>query len=328
LVLLAGDEMERLAFLGLEYEDFQHPLDKKALDMVKKLKGLDYLTKKIMELGLEKILKLQFTADCLKLSKNQCGDLYKIYMDACKILDIQNPPELYIMNNPYPNAFTTGFTHPFVVLTHGLIDSFETDELMFVIGHELGHYKCGHVYYHNILRYLDQILQYIGQATLGIGKLIGTGMMYTLFAWSRQSELSADRAGFLVVQDQEIAIRAMIKLMAPTPKIYKSVDIEEILKQAEEFEETSEDKLSKLYKIYYGVHRTHPWTVLRIKHILEWAESDEIQEIFSLGVPLSKVDKVKKRSKRGRKTTLFCPSCRYELKREFLFCPACGYKVQ
>ena len=61
-------------------------------------------------------------------------------------LDVPEP-ELYVTAEAAPNAFTFGHTKPFITLTAGLIDMLSDEELFFVIGHEVGHIKAGHVLY-------------------------------------------------------------------------------------------------------------------------------------------------------------------------------------
>jgi len=55
----------------------------------------------------------------------------------------------------------------------------DEEERLFVIAHELGHIKAGHVLYTLIARNIGSIIQVIGQATLGIGALLGQGIGLT-----------------------------------------------------------------------------------------------------------------------------------------------------
>ncbi|RLE52553.1 MAG: peptidase M48 [Candidatus Methanomethylicota archaeon] len=316
----------RLCFPGLSAKDFQHPADVKALEAVKKVKGFDWLTKQIMNLGLERIIRMQLLADSLKVSEEQCPSLWRIYKECCEVLDIDPPPDFFVERNPWPNAYTTGFTMPVVVITSGLLEVLDEDELRFILGHELGHYKCGHVLYMTMALYLSQILATIGQMTLGIGRLLGTGLELALLAWSRRAEFSADRAGLLAAQNDNVAIRALMKLAAPVEKIWKEVSVEAILRQAEEFEMLSEDKLSKLYKIFYGVQLTHPWLILRTKEVKNWIESDQYKSILESGVPLG--EGRKKRRKKPAKALNVCPECGAEVEPTDRFCSNCGFKLR
>jgi len=46
------------------------------------------------------------------------------------------PLDLFIENSPFPNTYTYGYIHPFVVVTTGLINDFSKDEFMFILGHD------------------------------------------------------------------------------------------------------------------------------------------------------------------------------------------------
>jgi hypothetical protein len=45
--------------------------------------------------------------------------------------------------------------------------------------------------------YLSEILEAIGNMTLGIGSLLGTGLELSFLLWSRKAEFSADSGGLL-----------------------------------------------------------------------------------------------------------------------------------
>jgi Zn-dependent protease with chaperone function len=75
-----------------------------------------------------------------------------------------------------PNAYTTGFTHPVVVVTSGLLEIVDDEELQFILGHELGHVKCGHVLYMTMAEYLRELLEAIGNMTLGINGYLSKGL--------------------------------------------------------------------------------------------------------------------------------------------------------
>ena len=158
-----------------------------------------------MEYGLEKIYYLENTADNVRVTPRMFPRLHRYLGWGCRILDVDEP-ELYVTMDPTPNAFTYGHKSPFIVLTSGLIDLLGDEELSFVVGHELGHIKAGHVLYTVLARNIASIISAIGQATLGIGSLIGQGLVFALHDWYRKSELTADRAGLLCVQNLDPCI--------------------------------------------------------------------------------------------------------------------------
>src|SRR5580704_9919941 len=135
---------------------FEHPADRAALEAVKKIPVLDKVFRKFFELGAERIFRVQLLGSTVHVTHKQCPKVYKLFKEAADILDMHEP-DLFIMDQPQPNAFTFGCERPFIVLHSGLVDLLDEEELMAVIGHELGHIKAGHVLYKSIA-YLLAIL--------------------------------------------------------------------------------------------------------------------------------------------------------------------------
>ena len=108
-------------------------------------------------------------------------------------------------------ALAIGASKPFIGITYALVERLDSDELLFVIAHELGHIKSGHVLYYNIAIYLKPIVEVASQLSLGIAGLVGGGFQIALKYWQRMSEFTSDRAG-LHFPRSKVCIRAMIKL--------------------------------------------------------------------------------------------------------------------
>ena len=55
-------------------------------------------------------------------------------------------PELYIRQDPTPNAYTLAITgrKPFIVMHTSLVECLSPAEVQCVLAHELGHLKCNH----------------------------------------------------------------------------------------------------------------------------------------------------------------------------------------
>jgi Zn-dependent protease with chaperone function len=259
-------------FANLEAKDFQHPWDANATEALKSVPGIDLVVVKIMEYGLERIFYLNNTASNVRVTERQFPRLYRSLGWGCKILNIEEP-ELYIAVDPVPNAFTYGHTRPFITMTSGLVDMLDDEERFFVIGHELGHIKAGHVLYTIIARNIAEIIALIGQATLGIGALLGQSLVVALLDWYRKAELTADRAGLLCIQDLDPCIRTFMKLAGGASKLYPEMDRTEFIKQIRDYEEADFSILNQAYKILLTTYRTHPFPILRAKELDEWHSS-------------------------------------------------------
>src|SRR5439155_23769273 len=175
-----------------------------ATDTLKKIPGIDKLFTKVLEIGFERVFYVDNIASNLRVTPKMFPRLHRSLSWACKILDVPEP-EMYVHVDPVPNAFTYGHTKPFITATTGLIDMLSDEELFFVIGHEVGHIKAGHVLYGTMARNIAAIVTLLGEATLGIGALLARGLVIALFEWYRCAELTSDRAALLCVQDVEPA---------------------------------------------------------------------------------------------------------------------------
>jgi Zn-dependent protease with chaperone function len=255
--------------IGLSVEEFRHPTDTRATDALKKVPGLDKLLAKILEYGLERLFYVDNIASNLRVTPAMFPRLHRSLTWATKILDVTEP-EMYVTLDPVPNAWTYGHTKPFITLTSGLIDMLSDEELFFVIGHEVGHIKAGHVLYGTMARNIAAVIALIGQATFGIGAFLGQGLVIALYEWYRCAELTSDRAALLCVQDIEPARNTFMKLAGGTTRLAAEMDRDEFLRQVRDYEEVDRSALDKAYKVLLTLGRAHPFAMQRAKELDQW----------------------------------------------------------
>ena len=262
--------MTRQILTGLQHSQYEHPFDKMALE---KLEAIPLLTKFfnwITTNTVEKIYTVQYTGSNLKVTPTSYPKIYRYLEDACKILDLQKVPDLYIEWGYSINACTVGAEHPIIILNSGLIDLCDEEEIMFVIGHEVGHIKSNHMLYHMMV----QVVNYFIDSLPG-GTLIAGGLQYALYYWYRMSEFTADRAGLLCCQNQDAMIRAFIKMAGLPKSEYGNIHTDAFLQQARDFKMLDYDGLNKAVKLLSIADDSHPWTVMRSAELLKWIDNGE-----------------------------------------------------
>jgi Zn-dependent protease with chaperone function len=272
--------MEYARLHGLRPQSYEHPSDSKTRDVLQGTAGLETVIRKCNEFGLDRLLRIQLMGSYLRASQDCFPDLYRAVQEGCEILDVPKRPTVYIQPGGL-NAFTAGVEQPILVLNAGLIDSLTEEELRFVVGHELGHIKSGHVLYYQIAMLLPVLAEVVGAATFGIGSLLSFPLEVALVRWQRMSELTADRAGLLACQDVNAATTAMIKLAGLPLKFFDKVNTEDFLLQAREFEAFDSDKLDWVAKILSGMGQSHPWTVMRASELLRWVDSTSYERLLA-----------------------------------------------
>jgi Zn-dependent protease with chaperone function len=266
---------------GLRGSDFMHPWDVKATTALKSVPGFDKLISKIMEYSFERVYYLQNVADNVRVTDKNFAKLNRYLEWGCKILDVPKP-EFYVSLDPAYNAFTYGHTKPFIVISSSLLNLLDEQEKMFVICHELGHIKCEHVLYTLVAENLAVLIEMFGKMTLGVGALLGAGLALPILDWYRKAELSADRAALLAVQDPSVAMRTFMKLAGGSESLIAEMNEQEFLRQIRAYEDRDVSNLDRVYKLLITITRTHPFPIMRAKHLDLWISEGGYEQVSGL----------------------------------------------
>ncbi|MBB6460577.1 M48 family metallopeptidase [Flammeovirga kamogawensis] len=269
-------KLKKVHFTDINSSTWEHPADKLALKTVKSLKGFDTILKFIFSKTTEKSLRLMTLASAVRVNEVQFPKVYELLKETCQIFDIEELPELYISQNPILNAGVIGVDKPFIVLNSSTLDAFNDEELQSVIAHEIGHILSGHSLYRTLLQILLKISIFDFGIPLGGAAIMG--IIMALKEWERKSELSADRAGLLAVQDPEKCIHTLMKIAGGGQ--IDQMHLGEFIKQAEEYHELS-GVIDTTHKFLNTILQTHPFPVTRVQELLKWVQSGEYETILN-----------------------------------------------
>jgi len=259
--------------MPIDYEKFIHPQDRKALAMLKKVPMFDTVLKTYMSLFDENAMRGVNMASKIRLSPTQIPKIYKVLPEICSTLGIPEP-EFYLEMNPLPNAYTFGDTHPFIVITSGLVDMLDEDEIKPVIAHECGHILCRHVLYHS----LAMTVLKLGIDFFGVVGQVAMPLYWSLMYWSRRSELSADRVAAYMMKDCDCVIRLMMRLSGGSKKTTGELNMAEYLKQAETYSrEMDESRFNRLLQAWQIKDQAHPFAGIRSCEVKAWFEQNRDQ---------------------------------------------------
>jgi len=212
----------------------------------------------------------------INITKDSLPKMYQQLIDACEILNIKEPPT-YSTDWEYgPYHFSNGEKHRRIVMMSGSADLFTEGEMMFTLGHELGHLACGHKPYHMLLEtfYMPFVNDAAFKAWASIIKL-------PLMEWYRISDYTADRMGLLCCQDINAAISTMVKKAGLPKKCYDSIDIQGFILQSRDFENNFTDTMDRVVKVLSIRSAEFPWLVVRAGKLYDWYNSDEYKQIIA-----------------------------------------------
>ena len=166
-------------------------------------------------LCISKICFLGFLrGNAIKVTPSQFPKLFDILKSHCQKLGINSIPNTYVLQgNGILNAFAAKMLgNNIVILNSGvveLIDDNQYDVVSFIIGHELGHIKRGHVSSFKMIFILPANL-----------------IVPLRLAYSRACEYTCDNIGYNLCPAG--AVNGML-FLACGAKLYKKVDTKELL---------------------------------------------------------------------------------------------------
>jgi Zn-dependent protease with chaperone function len=267
---------EKIILKNIGSHAWEHPADRATLTALKQIPELNEIIKKIFKVISDKSLRLMALSSAVRVSSLQFPKINSLLEEACQTLDIHPIPECFVSQDPYMNAGALGIDKPFIILNSAIIEKLDDEELLAVIGHELGHCVSGHAFYFTllflILNLTDSLIMQIP-----FSGIIIQGIKLALMEWYRKSELSADRAGALAVQNKEKTFSLFMK-MAGGSKV-DQMNLDEFIRQAEEYE-SGGDIIDSIHKILNILGQTHPFPVIRLYELKKWYDSGEYDRIL------------------------------------------------
>jgi Zn-dependent protease with chaperone function len=181
------------------------------------------------------------SANTVQLSESQYPEIFATMRRYAAQLGIKKVPDLFLQNgNGVLNAFAAqAFRQNYVVIYNSLFANLQRESqaaLDFILGHELGHIKLGHVslWYQISIAYSGQI------------PIIG--------AWlSRLREYSCDRYGAYLEPEGQVGM----VLLASGRYTEQKVDVPSLLEQSE--------RTRGFWVAVTEIPHLHPWTLSRLR---------------------------------------------------------------
>ncbi|MBE9202164.1 M48 family metallopeptidase [Synechocystis salina LEGE 06099] len=266
-----------IPLVGLKADHFRHPLDQMATTNLKQIPGLDLMVRGLLGSVAEQFFALNNLAASVRVGEKQLPHLYQLLLDACKILDLE-APELYIQQNPQPNAYTFAMRgkKPFMVMHTSLVDMLTPAEIQAVMAHELGHLKCEHGVYLT----LANIMVLAAGLIPNWGAVLTQSLQSQMLEWVRCAEFSCDRAALLAVQDPKVVMSVLMKLAGGSPQLAPLLNLDAFIDQAREYDRLGEDEMGAMLKNLQTQNLTHPVPVLRAREIDRWSDSQTYQNLL------------------------------------------------
>jgi Zn-dependent protease with chaperone function len=198
----------------------------------------------------------------VKLTPTQFPELFKILKSHCQKLGMSSIPDTYVMQgNGILNAFAARiFRNNLVILNSGIVELIadnEFDVVSFIIGHELGHIKRGHVSFKQILTFPASVI-----------------IFPLRLAYSRAREYTCDNIGYNLCPAG--AVNGILFICAGA-KLYKKVNVKELF--------LSLDANSGFATKVAEFFSTHPLLIKRVRALNDLNHLNLQVDSFSFNTP-------------------------------------------
>ncbi len=200
-------------------------------------------------------------ATSVRLTPSMAPDIAKMADECVEKLGVSLPLELYVYSSPQFNAacFKPENERLYVMFSSSLLEGFNSQELKFVMGHELGH----HVYDHHAVP--------IGYLLRGQQRP-DPQLALELFAWSRYAEISADRAGAHCAQHMDAVASALFKLSSGLTSKVIEFSLNDFVAQVDDM--MIDDQEPGQGAPQSDWFSTHPFSPLRVKALKLFEKSE------------------------------------------------------
>ncbi|MEP6690364.1 MAG: M48 family metallopeptidase [Gemmatimonadaceae bacterium] len=216
---------------------------------------------------------LESSVNGLRLSERQLPDVFALAIRAARIMALPYLPEIYVSGDQMWEAMTLGTDSSAFIVIGSVLTNFKNDDLLFMLGREMGHARAGHALWKTVSQFIsgrghkrsilgDGILHALNPA-----KLAESVIDAPLMAWARHSEITADRAGMLVVGKEEVARKVLMSWTLKSFPLQARINADAWLEQEAEANDVS--------RFAEWTQSSTPYLAGRLRLMHEFAQSEE-----------------------------------------------------
>jgi len=277
---------------------YEHPSDRQMRDAWANDGAMIEATSQTLQQVMGPQTQRELLLGCVRLGEQQLPETYTIAQRSASMLN-QPMPEIYLHAEPTYNAQALNAGRCFVMLNSALVDDFTPDELLFVIGHEMGHIKSDHTLYNAVGQAViekqysrAESVSNVGGGLIGIVTSVAGAAMaahaerlaHQYLSWRPYTELTCDRAGLIACGNVDVAASALAKLMLGSAKLAASLNLGALLRQ---YDDAQAAELLAAIDPTDELQNSHPYTCYRIRLLQAWAMSSQYKGLAALRHPVA-----------------------------------------
>jgi Zn-dependent protease with chaperone function len=281
----------------LQPAHYEHPTDRQMREAWGRDGAMAQAIQQTLQQVTGPLAQREYLLGRVRLGEQQLPHVYELAQRSASMLN-QPMPEVYLRADPAYNAEALSAGHrQFVTLHSSLVEDFTPDELLFVIGHEIGHIRSEHTLYKVVGQAViekqyrqAQSVASVGGGLFGIATSIAGSIMEAnanrlaqqYLTWRPYTELTCDRAGLIACGSVEVASSALAKLMIGSATLAAHLNLRELLRQ---YDDAQAADLVQAVDPTEEVQNSHPYTCYRIRLLQAWAMGSRCRGLAALRHP-------------------------------------------
>lgn len=226
---------------------------------------VEEVLKKIRMSGSDTYWRSNMEGHSLKVDKELLPDFHRLCHEVKAKLNFEEAVDFYITGDSTVNAFSVAAEEegePHIVnINSALFDLMTTDELKFVIGHELGHLINKDTALARLIRFV-----FPPEANVPVS------LQYKIRLHDQLAELVADRYGYIATENLDVCVTAFFKLASGLDLAKMNVSIEALI--------ADNNRRLEYFLKDKGVSRaSHPVNPIRVQALNLFATSKTEEEL-------------------------------------------------
>lgn len=187
---------------------FQHPADKRSVDAVVAVPGLNTLLDYISKNSLERVYSFENDSSRLRITDRVSPKIIGMLEDAAQMYGVSQIPKVYLERSYQYMVDLNGMSDPHIILGTEWLENVDDQILWATLSAQIAGIQAKH----GTMEFLETILGLVG-GLLPFG--VDTALDLALKDWRRNRAYTVDRAVLLACEDFGVAAKAILEGEAP-----------------------------------------------------------------------------------------------------------------
>lgn len=210
--------------------DFQHPVDKKATQLIKNQDAFKKALQFVSKNSLERLLACIYRSSMGQLTPKTAPHIFKMLEEACDMFDVSVMPEVFIQRMYSTEISMIGIETPMILISTELLKQIDNQMLWGLLASKIAGVKNGF----SEISFVEWMCNAVGLLPITI-----TQPLNVLFQnWHKYLQYTYDRANLVAVGDFNVTMCGILAGTAPM-NVLKNMDFKNpecgYMKQCREF---------------------------------------------------------------------------------------------